>query len=154
MPGLTSPNGLIVIASTSVLDEAWGATPNRPWGVDFSGPNAEYLSGRQKQFAHTILADGTHRLTAPNKVQAKFLCDDAHKLMSRDTPRFAEDTVKATSLGAPSTMAHDATRGEGLGQFSQGPLFGLAVKARGITITGITRDEQGRPLSATISFSH
>jgi len=103
--------GVIVIADTQILDEAWVTAQNAQseFAVDFTGEGAEYFARRRSgQFPPTQLADGTWRLIVPGTDAAQIIGDESRQHASREGWLTSKITV--TPKRCSKMRAQDATR--------------------------------------------
>ena len=107
-------DGLVVVVGADRIDRSWrrpGDASSR-FAVDFVGPSAEALATGQPRLPAEQLADGTWRMTVPDRTTAAHVTGQAKRVLAT---REDGTTVTSAPIGAGSMLALDATRAQGAG---------------------------------------
>lgn len=117
---LQAASGVFVLGDAQSVDTHWrnNQVTRSRLGVDFKGPNAEYLSKRSQSPERVTLSDGTIRVLCGNQQMAAGIEHGAKQWMATheaDLPTEQRTSVAVRALDSSSVLCLDAARAQGAG---------------------------------------
>jgi hypothetical protein len=147
---LHAVDGIVMFGDSHFFDQQWltDASARSAYAIDFKGPEAAYLSSRQKHLSVEVLADGTHRIVSPDRTQARSLQSSAKKWMAANdgTTEVSVRPIKASALGGK-----DVTRENGAGIMKVGGKAAFAAFAKMGVVVSVQTDEAGNVKAIKLS---